>query len=53
VTVADEAFAGSLEPGDPDELHPAARTVAAATPAAIRTLFIVRPFSRFRYFRSI
>jgi hypothetical protein len=36
-----------------DEPHPAARTVAAATPAAISTLFIVGPFSSSIYFRSI
>src|SRR5258708_1899081 len=34
------AAAGVLD--EPDELHPAARTVAAATPATISALFIVR-----------
>jgi hypothetical protein len=41
------------EPDEPDEPHPAARTVAAATPAAIRALFIVRLFSKLIGFLSV
>jgi hypothetical protein len=35
---------------DPDELHPAAIAVAAATPTAISALFIVRLFSIIQIF---